>query len=108
MSDLVPYVVSDFAWDNLADQFDRTDGTVIRPRESKDALTATERFTKFKPKVMHRLDITDTPRSYVEATTQVPTRRSDKDEPPITTRTAKQISATLHHYDVGWTRRMNE
>jgi hypothetical protein len=106
LSDLVPYVVNDFAWDNLADQFDRTDGPVIRPRESKDALSATQRFTKFKPTATHRLDLTDTPRSYVEATTQVPTRRSTKDEPPLTTRTAQQVSRTLHHYDTGWSRRL--
>jgi hypothetical protein len=106
MSDLVPYVVNDFAWDNLADQFDRTDGTTIRPRKSEDALTATERYTKFKPTVAHRLDLTDAPRTYVEATTQVPVRRSTKDEPPLTTLTPRQVSATLHHFDTGWSKRL--
>jgi hypothetical protein len=99
-------VVNDFAWDNLADQFDRTDGSTIRPRKSDPALTATERFTKFKPTATHRLDLTDAPRSYVEATTGVPQRRTTKEEPPLTGRTAKQVSATLHHYDTGWSRRI--
>jgi hypothetical protein len=106
LSALVPYVVNDFAWDDLADQFDRTDGTTIRPRTTDVGLSARDRFTKFKPKVNHRLDLSGAPRSYTEATTRVPERRTTKDEPPITTRTARQISKTLHHYDTGWVHRL--
>jgi hypothetical protein len=69
-------------------------------------LSATDRFTKFKPVAKHRLDLTDTPRSYTEATTRVPTRRTTKDEPALTTRTAQQVSKTLHHYDTGWAHRI--
>jgi hypothetical protein len=101
--------VNDFAWDNLADQFDRTDGTTIRPRKQDVGLTATQRYTKFdpkNPKVLHRLDLTDTPTTYVAATTGVPERKTTNAEPPTTERTARQVSATLHHYDTGWSRRI--
>jgi hypothetical protein len=106
LSDLIPYVVSDFAWDNLDDQFDRTDSTTIRPRKADVGLSARDRFKKFKPEVRHRLDLTDAPRTFVEATRGVPQRKTTKAEPPISTRTARQISRTLHHYDTGWSRRL--
>jgi hypothetical protein len=36
----------------------------------------------------------------------VPERRTTKDELPISTRTARQVSKTLHHYDTGWSHRI--
>jgi hypothetical protein len=105
MSDLQPYLVNDFAWDSIQDQFERTDGTTIRPRNTKVALSAKQRFTKFDPNphiVKVRLDISNAPQTYVSATQARPERQTTLDPAPRTERTARQVSDTLHHYDTGW------
>ena len=103
LSDLAPYNVTDFVYDNIQDQFNRTDGTTLIPRTAMLPATARDRFTKFDPSPPRpiRLDFT-TPQP-LEAEVQNRRERPTNKEPgPSSPETARQLSRTLHHYDVHW------
>ena len=105
-SELVPYQVADFTFDDITDNLARhdttTQGTTIRPRLEEVAPSARERFKKtdpHKPRPTIRIDLTDRPRTFTDATQNIQERASTRDLGPQTKAVARDLSRTYHHFD---------